>query len=134
MGAGLSVFTPFYTMIREARMSGIDIDLESLIEYTDRFSVNYLSIIYDRFDYFDNIISGYWTALNNQNLTSLFGVFLQPFPRGLWPDKPYNFSTALTALVYPDNIAAGVTGNFGFISEFVYYFGWIGFLLRLFFS
>jgi hypothetical protein len=56
----------------------------------------------------------------------MLGVFLQPLPRGFWPEKPDAFSTYMTGQILPQNLQIGVTANFNSLNEFTKAFGSAG--------
>jgi hypothetical protein len=74
-------------------------------------------------------VEGSSVAREHTDITKIFGIFFQAIPRSIFPDKPLNFSTEMTGWVYPENVLMGVTANFGFINEFILYFGELGVIL-----
>jgi hypothetical protein len=124
LGFGLLLlFTPFYTLYRELAKAGVEIDAETIEQYLGRIQVNAVKVVFDRFDYFVNMISGSYIARLKSDPTYLLNVLDQAIPRSMYPEKSHNFSTLMTSWAFPDNFNAGVTGNFGFVSEFILYFG-----------
>lgn len=125
----LIISTPIYTVIRELKKNGVTIEMSVVYEHLEKMNLDPFKVLVDRFDYFDNFVVGAYYARLNQDYAKALDFFLQPLPRGMFPDKPYNFSTTMTGYVYPANLDIGVTANFGFINEFVLYFGDLGPLL-----
>lgn len=119
----LVVVTPFYTVVRELKKNGIEVNMSVVTDKLAQMDVDPFRIFVDRFDYFDNFVVGSHFARMHQDWTKILDFFYQPLPRSLFPDKAYNFSTTMTGYVYPSNLDIGVTANFGFINEFILYFG-----------
>lgn len=124
----LVVITPFYTIARQAINSGINVG-ESISAFLENQSNDLFLILFNRFDYFDNMVVASTVMRDNSNFNFIWSLFYQPFPRAFFPDKPTNYSTLSTSWVYPENIHVGATANFGFLGEFILYFGEIGVLL-----
>lgn len=122
----LVVVTPFYTVVRELKKAGVEVDMSVISSQLEKMDVDPFKIFVDRFDYFDNFVAGSHFARLYQDPAKLIDFFYQPLPRSLFPDKAYNFSTTMTGYVYPANLDIGVTANFGFINEFILYFGDFG--------
>lgn len=120
------VLAPLYNWYRMLKFTGVNITLDDFWGYLDEYRLLFILKVFDRFDYFDNLISGYVTAQENQNFTYALNLFIQPIPRSMINDKPFNFSSQMTQWVYPENIAMGISANFGFINEFILYFGHFG--------
>lgn len=122
----LVVVTPFYTVIRELKKAGVEVNMSVISSQMEKMDVDPFKIFVDRFDYFDNFVVGSHYARVHQDPSKIIDFFYQPLPRSLFPDKAYNFSTTMTGYVYPSNLDIGVTANFGFINEFILYFGDMG--------
>jgi hypothetical protein len=125
----LIILTPVYTVVRELLGSQAGIDLQVFVVLFDKFDRDFFGVIYDRFDYYDNVVAGSDVARLKQDFTYIFNLLAQPLPRSLFVDKPNNFSTLMTGWVYPSVLEIGVTANFGFVSEFLLYFGPLGLLV-----
>ncbi|HKB92057.1 MAG TPA: hypothetical protein VKC60_16185, partial [Opitutaceae bacterium] len=118
------IFTLFYSAYRDANFRGAHIDLSeamhAVIDNPDaaKFAMN-------RFDYLETYVDGhrYVSNLDPDWGASMLGVFLQPLPRGLWPDKPETFSTYMTGEILPQNLQIGVTATFNSLNEFTRAFG-----------
>lgn len=123
------ILAPLYNWYRMLKFTGVNVTLDDVWGYLDEYKLLFILKIFDRFDYFDNLVSGYVTALKNQNFSYAFNLFIQPIPRGMIADKPFNFSSQMTQWVYPENIAMGISANFGFINEFILYFGNFGIIV-----
>jgi hypothetical protein len=95
----------------------------------DKFDGDFFGVIFDRFDYYDNAVAGSDVARLKQDFSYIFNLLAQPLPRSFFVDKPNNFSTLMTGWVYPSVLEIGVTANFGFIPEFLLYFGPLGLLI-----
>ncbi|MDD2727799.1 hypothetical protein [Malikia sp.] len=122
----LVILTPIYTLVRENLMFGGE-DIAALANvFWDRFASDFLTIIYDRFDYFDLQIAGASVARENAQITNIFNALTQFVPRTLWPEKPPTYSLLMTSIFAPELLDIGVTINFGYINEFVLYFGDFG--------
>ncbi len=121
------IFTLFYSAYRDANFRGAHIDLSeamhAVIDNPDaaKFAMN-------RFDYLETYVDGhrYVSNLDPDWGASMLGVFLQPLPRGLWPDKPETFSTYMTGEILPQNLQIGVTATFNSLNEFTRAFGSAG--------
>jgi hypothetical protein len=121
------VFTLFYSAYRDANFLGARIDLsEAMNAVIERPDAAKLAL--NRFDYLETYAEGhrYVSNLDPDWGASMIGVFLQPLPRGLWPDKPDGFSTYMTRQILPQNLQIGVTANFNSLNEFTRAFGSAG--------
>ena len=130
----LILITPFYNVLRYAIKDGADLT-DALQTFIQRYDFDFLSMIVNRFDYLDNsiIASKYFREIADPSL--IFNIIFQPVPRSWMENKPYNYTTLATSLMFPDNLEIGATNNFGFLGEFLLYFGDTGLLLGcLFFS
>jgi hypothetical protein len=120
-------FTLFYSAYRDANFLGARIDLseavQSVIERPEAFK-----FALNRFDYLETYAEGYHyeSDLDPDWGASMLGVFLQPLPRALWPEKPDAFSTYMTRQILPQNLEIGVTANFSSLNEFTRAFGSAG--------
>jgi hypothetical protein len=122
----LLIFTPLYTIIREQLLVGVA-DISQIYKlFVENFMDDPLKIVYQRFDYFENQVLGAHFARVNMDPWKIFDALLQPVPRLFYAEKPPNLSTYLTDLTYPELKLIGVSINFGYLSEFVLYFGDFG--------
>jgi hypothetical protein len=121
------IFVLVYSYYRDNRFYGTPVSISesfiNTIENPDLFSR-----LFNRFDYLEMYTKGYLT-LNNVFLDfkiNFLTIFIQFIPRSIWPEKPLNFSSAMTADIIPENFSNGVTANFNSLNEFIYNFGVIG--------
>jgi hypothetical protein len=124
------VFTLFYSAYRDANFLGARIDLsEAMNAVIERPDAAKLAL--NRFDYLETYAEGhrYVSTLDPDWGASMLGVFLQPLPRALWPDKPDGFSTYMTRQILPQNFEIGVTANFNSLNEFTRAFGSAGIVI-----
>jgi hypothetical protein len=120
-------FTLFYSAYRDANFLGSRINLsEAMHAVID--NPDAVKIAMNRFDYLETYVEGhrYVSDLDPDWGASMLGVFLQPLPRGFWPDKPEAFSTYMTGQILPQNLQIGVTANFNSLNEFTKAFGSAG--------
>lgn len=126
LAAIVILLAPVYTYYRTLAFEGIKFDFQQFVQdflgSFDEFSVT----LFNRFDYLDNFSIGSFVAKDRQSLLYIADFFLQPIPRSLFEAKPPNFSTLMTQWIYPENIENGVTANYGFMNEFILYFGQLG--------
>lgn len=122
----LLILTPLYTLVRELAKGGIEVDASTLITYGEKLQGNIFLVIYERFDYFINMVRGSQVARVHSDPAYVLNFLDQVIPRSIYPEKSLNFSSLMTSWSYPDNFANGVTGNFGFVAEFILYFGDFG--------
>lgn len=127
------VSTPYYTVIREAIRFGGGFDWDLITNIADRRSGDFLAVLVNRFDYGNNFIIASEVMRDHVDPLLALNLFAQPIPRGLFPAKPDNFSTMATKWIYPEVVDIGVTANFGFISEFILYFGDFGIIIAALF-
>jgi len=121
------IFTLFYSAYRDANFSGSRINLSDAMHLVID-NPDAAGIAMNRFDYLETYVEGhrYVLSLDPDWGASMLGVFLQPLPRGLWPDKPDGFSTYMTGQILPQNLQIGVTANFNSLNEFTRAFGSAG--------
>lgn len=121
------IFTLFYSAYRDANFLGSRINLSDAIHAVID-NPDAAGIAMNRFDYLETYVAGhhYVLSLDPDWGASMLGVFLQPLPRGLWPDKPDGFSTYMTGQILPQNLQIGVTANFNSLNEFTRAFGSAG--------
>ncbi len=130
----LIVITPFYNVLRYAMKDSVDL-VDALNTFTQRNNFDFLSMIVNRFDYLDNSIIASKNFREIADPSLIFNIILQPVPRSWLESKPYNYTTLATSLIFPENLEIGATNNFGFLGEFLLYFGDTGLLWGcLFFS
>lgn len=122
----LVILTPIYTLVRENLMFGGEDIVELASLFWERFASDFLTIIYDRFDYFDLQIAGASVARENSNILNIINALTQFVPRALWPEKPPTYTLLMTSIYAPELLDIGVTINFGYINEFVLYFSDFG--------
>lgn len=122
-GFFLILLTPVYTLVRESLMFGDGNLLDVFNSFYDKVLSNVLLVVYNRFDYFDLQIAGSHVAREHADVNYIFYSFFQMIPRAIFPLKPPTYSTLMTEIYAPELIDMGVTINFGYINEFILYFG-----------
>ena len=78
--------------------------------------------LFNRLDYLEMLSLGYDSFKNSESegLVKFAEVLIQPIPRSIWPNKPYNFSSEMSRRVIPDVVhLIGSTANFNALNEFV---------------
>ena len=82
--------------------------------------------IFNRLDYLEMMALGYRELVKQppEGIRPLAEVLVQPVPRAIWPEKPLNFSTAMSWRVMPEVVSeVGSTANYNAFNEFVRAFG-----------
>lgn len=119
-----------YSAYRDARLGFSDISLADAFEKVVA-NPELLTFAFNRFDYLEMYTKGrhFISGIDPDFGVSIVNFFVQAIPRGLWGDKPDNFSTLMTKHLLPQNFDIGVTANFNSLNEFCYSFGSIGIVI-----
>lgn len=124
------IFVLVYSYYRDNRFYGYSVSIyESLVNVIEH--QDFSARLFNRFDYLEMYTKGY-LVLSNVFLdfkANFLTIFIQLVPRSIWPEKPLNFSSAMTADIIPENFSNGVTANFNSLNEFIYNFGSFGIIL-----
>ena len=88
---------------------------------------------FNRLDYPEQYVRATNFTLNDAEADrgNILGAIVQPIPRAFWQDKPLTYSSYMTKSLTPQNFYAGITANFGGLTEMMNAAGVLGIFLAI---